>query len=171
MKNAQQMKYLMDQYEGRLLRYLVRMVPLELARDIVQETFVRRWQNEDVEHEAAWLFRVARNLALDHNKREETKMLRKNDPGSVEEALDDQDSAEESLSKQQQKKNLWKLVQSLPAAQKEVLLLKFQEEFSYKEISAVTGHSVSYVGVLIHEGMMSLRAQMSVSPVRGGSNE
>jgi RNA polymerase sigma factor (sigma-70 family) len=171
MKNAQQMKQLMDNYEGRLLRYLVRMIPLELARDIVQETFVRRWQSDDVEHEAAWLFRVARNLALDFNKREETKMLKKNKSESVDEALDEHDSAEESLSKQEQKKNLWKMVQTLPAAQKEVLLLKFQEEFSYKEISAVTGHSVSYVGVLIHEGMMSLRTQMSVVDSRGGSNE
>lgn len=169
MKTACHMKQLMDHYEGRLLRYLVRFAPLENARDMVQETFVRYWQAEDVEHAGPWLFRVARNLALDHNKREETKMLKKNKPASVDEALDEHDSAEESLSKYQQKKELWRLVQTLPAAQKEVLLLKFQEEFSYKEISAVTGHSLSYVGVLIHEGMMSLRLQMK--SVQGGSNE
>ncbi|MCC6137302.1 MAG: sigma-70 family RNA polymerase sigma factor [Bdellovibrionaceae bacterium] len=171
MMTTNKMKQLIDQYEGRLLRFLLRLVTLEIARDIVQEVFLRRWQAEDVENEGPWLFRVARNLALDHYKREDTKMLKNNNPEAVDETLDEQDSAEESLSKQEQKKNLWSLVQKLPVAQKEVMLLKFQEEFSYKEISAVTGHSVSYVGVLIHEGMMNLRTQMVVSSSIGGSHE
>lgn len=169
MKNTLHMKQLMNHYEGRLLRYLLRFVPLETAREIVQETFVRYWQAGDVLHAAPWLFRVCRNLALDHNKREETKMLKASRPTAVDDVVDDHDSAEDSLSKQQQKKELWVLVQNLPAAQKEVLLLKFQEEFSYKEISAVTGHSVSYVGVLIHEGMVRLREQMAQA--QGGSIE
>ncbi len=163
------MKQLMDRYEGRLLRYMVRFVPLETARDIVQETFVRYWQAENVEATAPWLFRVARNQALDINKREETKMLKANSPDAVDDAIDEHDSAEESIAKRQQKKQLWALVQTLPVAQKEVLLLKFQEDFSYKEISAVTGHSVSYVGVLIHEGMMRLRGQLASAS--GGSHE
>lgn len=96
-------------------------------------------------------------------------MLKASRPTAVDDVVDDHDSAEDSLSKQQQKKELWVLVQNLPAAQKEVLLLKFQEEFSYKEISAVTGHSVSYVGVLIHEGMVRLREQMAQA--QGGSIE
>ena len=41
----------------------------------------------------------------------------------------------------------------------EVIILKFQEGRSYKEISEITGHSVSNVGVLIHEGMKILRAK------------
>lgn len=168
MMNAHRMKQLMDQYEGRLLRFLMRLVTLEIARDIVQEVFLRRWQEDNVENEGPWLFRVARNLALDHHKREDTKMLHRNNPDAVDDALDEQDSAEESLAKREQKKNLWQLVQKLPEAQKEVLLLKFQEEFSYKEISAVTGHSVSYVGVLIHEGMMSLRSQINATSLTGG---
>ena len=41
----------------------------------------------------------------------------------------------------------------------EVIILKFQEGRSYKEIAEITGHSVSNVGVLIHEGMKILRAK------------
>jgi DNA-directed RNA polymerase specialized sigma24 family protein len=39
----------------------------------------------------------------------------------------------------------------------EVLIMKLKHELSYKEISEITGHSVSNVGVLIHEGMKELR--------------
>lgn len=49
------------------------------------------------------------------------------------------------------------LVSSLNENQQEVIRLKFQEGFSYKEISEITGHSVSHVGVLIHEAVAKLR--------------
>jgi len=45
----------------------------------------------------------------------------------------------------------------------EVLILKLTHELSYKEISEITGHSVSNVGVLIHEGMKELREMLSES--------
>ncbi|MFP4106623.1 MAG: RNA polymerase sigma factor, partial [Phycisphaerae bacterium] len=51
----------------------------------------------------------------------------------------------------------------LPDNQQEVLLLKFQNGFSYKEISNITGHSVSYVGVLIHTAVKALRNRMTAA--------
>jgi RNA polymerase sigma-70 factor (ECF subfamily) len=61
---------------------------------------------------------------------------------------------------------------TLPASQQEVLRLRFGEELSYKEISAVTGRSVSHVGVLIHEGMKSLRARLAgPAPARAEGGE
>jgi len=63
-------------------------------------------------------------------------------------------------------------VAELPPAQQEVLRLRFQEELSYKEISAVTGHSVSSVGFLIHTGVHRVRRQMqavpAAAPLQGG---
>ncbi|MCB9072866.1 MAG: sigma-70 family RNA polymerase sigma factor [Bdellovibrionaceae bacterium] len=172
MRNEHQMKQLLETYEGRLLRYVHRFVPLEIARDIVQETFVRLWQSQDVDsYVGPWLFKVARRLAFDHNKREDTKMFQRNDPDVISEVIDDSETPEDSLSTHQQKIEIWKQIQSLPQAHKEVLLLKFQEDFSYKEISAVTGHSVSYVGVLIHEGMMTLRKHMLSQSSKGASHE
>ena len=40
-----------------------------------------------------------------------------------------------------------------------MLRLKLQEHLSYQQISAVTGLSVSHVGVLIHNGLKSVRAR------------
>jgi RNA polymerase sigma-70 factor (ECF subfamily) len=48
---------------------------------------------------------------------------------------------------------------ALPASQREVLRLKFQEELSYRDISVVTGLTVNHVGVLIHQGLKALRAR------------
>jgi RNA polymerase sigma-70 factor (ECF subfamily) len=52
------------------------------------------------------------------------------------------------------------LVGRLPENQREVILLKFQRELSYREIAEVTGHSVSNVGFLIHQGVKTLRHRM-----------
>ena len=49
---------------------------------------------------------------------------------------------------------------TLPANQREVLRLKFQSELSYREISEITGHSVSNVGFLIHTGIRNLRDKL-----------
>ena len=48
----------------------------------------------------------------------------------------------------------------LPDNQQEVIRLKFQDGLSYKEISEITGNSVSHVGVLIHNGVKKLRENM-----------
>jgi RNA polymerase sigma-70 factor (ECF subfamily) len=53
------------------------------------------------------------------------------------------------------------LLEALPANQREVIRLKFQNGFSYREISRISGHSVSNVGFLIHVGLKSLRQRVA----------
>jgi RNA polymerase sigma-70 factor (ECF subfamily) len=52
------------------------------------------------------------------------------------------------------------LLEVLPINQREVIRLKFQNGFSYQEISRISGHSVSNVGYLIHAGVKALRLQL-----------
>ena len=51
-------------------------------------------------------------------------------------------------------------LETLPANQQEVIRLKFQHGLSYKEISSVTGLSVSNVGFLMHTGIGALRERL-----------
>jgi len=57
-----------------------------------------------------------------------------------------------------------KILETLPASQQEVIRLKFQNELSYKEISQVTGLSVTNVGFLIHTGLKAIRQNMLAQP-------
>ena len=57
-----------------------------------------------------------------------------------------------------------KILGTLPANQQEVIRLKFQNELSYKEISQVTGLSVTNVGFLIHAGLKAIRQSMLAHP-------
>ena len=151
-----------DQYQGRLIAFAARITgDLESGRDVAQDTFLRLCaQDLDAiaDHLPAWLFRVCRNRALDVRKKEgPLEQLDDNDQASTHgvsvdplRLLEQSDDARRALA----------AVAELPSAQQEVLRLRFQEELSYKEISAITHHSVGNVGFLIHTGIQRVRRQL-----------
>jgi RNA polymerase sigma factor (sigma-70 family) len=148
-------------FEGRLLRYLFRWVPEADAREIVQESFLRLWQQDQEKIHAIlaqWLFTVCRNQALDWHRREGNRAGGANVDFLPHPAA----SPELRLQEAGESHSLKALLSELPFIQQEVIRLKFQEDLSYKEISAITGHSVSYVGVLIHTAISQLRNRLKV---------
>src|SRR6202162_4582756 len=71
---------LIEQYQHRLLRYLVYLSGnRELAEDVFQETWIRvleRGRQYDGRHEfSTWLFTIARNLVIDHLRRKRPASL------------------------------------------------------------------------------------------------
>jgi RNA polymerase sigma factor (sigma-70 family) len=151
-------------FEGPLTLYAARLLrDAEAARDVVQETFLKLCATEhgSIEgHLAEWLFTVCRNRALDVLRKEhrmtqlrDEQVLRclSPDPGPL-------DLAE----RRELFSRALELLESLPANQREVIRLKFQNGFSYQEISRISGHTVTNVGYLIHAGIKALRSQMFV---------
>ena len=56
---------------------------------------------------------------------------------------------------------LLKMIGHLPPNQQEVVRLKFQNGFSYREISRITALSVGNVGFLIHTAVARLRTEFA----------
>ena len=151
-----------DRFERPLTLYATRLLgDAEAARDVVQETFLRLCTQDAAALQprlAEWLFTVCRNKALDV-LRKESRMTRLSeeqvhacvspDPGPSDVA-EGRDAAARVLD----------LLETLPVNQREVIRLKFQNGFSYQEISRITGHSVSNVGYLIHIGIKTLRGRL-----------
>lgn len=152
-----------ENYQRPLTRYVRHILRnLEAARDIVQETFLRLWKNGPVEGERPlriWLYRTARNQAIDFLRKE--GRVRLLEESGENELICPHELPVEKLEKDQARKILLKQMESLPEKYQEVLRLKFQEELSYQEISEITGHSVSHVGVLLHTAIMNLRGRLS----------
>src|SRR5215468_2721874 len=81
---------LIEQYQHRLLRYLVSLSGnRELAEDLFQETWIRvleRGDQYDGKHEfSTWLYAVARNLTIDY--------LRRKHPVSLDGLMEDDEHA------------------------------------------------------------------------------
>ncbi|MFN3168188.1 MAG: RNA polymerase sigma factor [Phycisphaeraceae bacterium] len=139
---------------------------LERARDAAQDTLLRLCQQPPATFErdiaprlAAWLFTVCRNRLIDLH-RKETRMTPA--PGIIQDAVaSPEPSPSEHADAHDQRHCLLALVADLPTHQREVVQLRFQGGLAYREIAEVTGHSTSYVGVLLHEAIKQLRTRMT----------
>ncbi len=61
---------------------------------------------------------------------------------------------------------IFRLVESLPKNQREVVYLKFQCDLSYKEISEITKLSIGNVGLLLHTALNAIRKRVLTEPAR-----
>lgn len=148
--------------ESRLLRYAARVTgDGETARDVVQETFARLWSQNPAELNGKlvpWLYTVCRRCALDV-RRKERRMTSVSDLALLARPSG-MTSASEAAIDREETSGMLKQLMTLSETQQEVVRLKFQDGLSYREISQVTGHSVSHVGVLLHTALKTLREKM-----------
>lgn len=162
-KQAQWIAEALDQYEGRLVRYAGRITGnLEQARDVVQETFARLCGQDPGALNGRlgpWLFAVCRNRAIEL-RRKDRRMYAAGEL-VMESLADAAVTPDESAMEREQSGGILRHLATLPESQQEVVRLKFQESMSYREISEVTGHSVSNVGFLLHTALKTLRERMT----------
>ena len=150
-------------YEGPLLRYAGHLCrDPELAKDAVQDTFVKLWQasgKQPPEKLAAWLFKVCRHRVFEILRKD--KRMISMEPTEVP-ATETAESPQQAFAETEQVQAVTALLGRLPARQQELVRLKFQNGLSYQEISEVTGLSVSNVGVILHQAMTGLRQRAAV---------
>jgi len=101
----------------------------------------------------AWLFRIAANLISDRWQRSGREV---SDEGSIESAQVSPAEIEEV----ERRATLFRLVETLPAEQKRVLVLRFVEEKSIKEVAREVRKTEGAVKQLQFRALTSLRARM-----------
>ncbi len=159
---------LIEQYQHRLLRYLVYLAGnRELAEDLFQETWIRvleRGHQYDGKHEfSTWLYAVARNLTIDY--------LRKKSPVSLDGLMENEDHA--PLEPADSRPMAWEVVQqheqaervsaalvSIPAEYRETVALRFQEGLALEEIATVTGAKLGTVKSRLYRGLNMLMSRL-----------
>jgi len=152
---------LIEQYQHRLLRYLVYLSGnRELAEDLFQETWIRvleRGHQYDGKHEfSTWLYAVARNMTIDY--------LRKKSPLSLDGLMEDEDHAPlepvdtrpigwEVVQQREQADRINAALVSIPAEYREAVVLRFQEGLALDEIATLTQAPLGTVKSRLYRGM------------------
>lgn len=155
---------LIEQYQHRLLRYLIHLTGnRELAEDIFQETWIRvleRGAQYDAKYEfSTWLFSIARNLTIDYQ--------RKKKPASLEGLLDEEEnvsldpadtrpSAFEVAVQHQQAEQITAALSGIPAEYREAVVLRFQEGLALDEIARITSAPLGTVKSRLYRGLGAL---------------
>jgi RNA polymerase sigma-70 factor (ECF subfamily) len=156
---------LVEQYQYRLVRYLISLLgKRDGVDDLVQETWLRvleRGRSYDGHSRfEPWLFRVARNLALDAMRKRPTISLDSNEGDDVRSSPTSGEPSPYTLAaRTQDAERLAHSLQTLESVYREALVLRFQEDLSLQEISVIVGAPVSTVASRIYRGLATLRPQ------------
>jgi RNA polymerase sigma-70 factor (ECF subfamily) len=162
-ENAGFLERTFAEQKAPLTRYAARLLgDADRARDVVQDTFVKLMAQSPEAingHAVEWLFTVCRHRALDVLRKE--GRMRRFEEGQVERVTTSEPRPGRTLEQAETQATVLRLIDRLPPNQQEVVRLKFQNGFSYKEISRITTLSVSNVGFLIHTAVARLRAEFA----------
>lgn len=149
-------------YEARLLRYAASITgDADLARDVVQDTFLRLCaaDRHAVEgHLAPWLYTVCRNRALDVRKKEGRMNPLKE--GQAEAYADTAPGPGDTAAQLETRALVMHAMAGLPEDQREACRLKFQDGLTYREIGQIMGVSLGTVSNLITRAMHDVREQL-----------
>ena len=144
---------LIERHKNRIFNYIFHSVKdTDLANDIFQETFVKAImtikQGRYVEngHFAAWITRIAHNLIIDFYRQEKTENVQSSDSCEID-ILNRKELSEATIEDDiivdQIHNDVRKLVTALPANQREVLLMRYYKNMSFKEIADRTNVSIN----------------------------
>jgi len=128
---------------------------------MVQETFLKLWNNKDklneVKEPEAFAVTVLRNLCLN-------KLRKTNRELSVDEydlGILDSNSLSDSFEAQDEASYLKELIAQLPKLQQQIIMLRHYADCSYEEIETATGLNIKHIRVIISRTRKLLKEQFN----------
>ena len=153
MANAPDAERLYTACQPQVVRFLTRMVgSADAARDLAQDTFLRATRATPPDDEAArraWVFRIARNLALNHMRDRSRR------PEASPQAGDDGAAAGQETALL-----VREALGQLSPADREVFLLRESAGLNYGEIAAACGLTEDAVRARLQRARQALRAML-----------
>jgi RNA polymerase sigma-70 factor (ECF subfamily) len=144
---------LLQRHQSYVYSYILFLVKeKDVADDIFQETFtraiiaIRSHKYQTTGKFSAWLIRIAHNLIIDSSRETESGKLiaqEKFSPCILNDIRLSESAIDTSIIEQQKADQLRKMLDYLPDVQREVILLRFYEDLSFKEIAEKTGVSIN----------------------------
>ena len=140
-------------YADNVYRFILKNLRhSEDAQDVVQSAFEKLWINrEQVDGDKAksYLFTIAYHQMIDH--------LRKVKRMSYKEVIPDQALGSENQPQRFVKQALDQALATLTETQRNLVMLKDYEGYSYQEIGEIMGLNESQVKVYLHRARLQLR--------------
>lgn len=144
---------LLLRHQSRVYNYIYQMVKeRDLTEDIFQETFVkaittiRQGRYTETGKFSAWINRIARNLVIDYFRQEKAEASVSADDENFD-VLNrkelSEDTIEDLMIDSQIRDDIRRLIKHLPKAQRQVLVMRYYRNLSFKEIAEATGVSIN----------------------------
>ena len=153
-------------HRGPLYRFLLRQsrnqaLADEFFQDVWQRVIAARagWKPDAAF--ATWLFRIAHNRLNDHWRAAKHRPTAPEDGDERAARVPDPSTPERELSEFEQRRRLQLAMAELPDEQREVLVLRLEQELSLEEIGAITGVGRETVKSRLRYAMDKLRQRLN----------
>lgn len=164
--NEDALTKLIKRHESKIYGFIYSKIPdRDITNDIFQDTFIKviktlksNSYNEEGKF-LPWVMRISHNLVVDHyRKNKKMPMFRETEEFLIFSIMsDDSLTIENKIIAEQVEMDLQKLIEELPADQKEVLVMRMYQDMSFKEISESTGVSINTALGRMRYALMNLR--------------
>jgi RNA polymerase sigma-70 factor (ECF subfamily) len=167
---------LVRRYQRPIAAYVYRMVAdYDAALDLTQEVFIKvygslaRYRSEY--KFSTWIYKIAHNAAIDHLRRHPMREQALLDEvgGEPRELLiaNDSPSPEQEYAGKERRAEIEAVVCELPAAYKELVVLRHAHDLSYDEIAEVTGLPLGTVKNRLFRAREAMRQQFTERGITG----
>ncbi len=168
--NENAFELLVNRHKNKVYTTILLIVKdTETAEDLLQDTFIKAIHtmkggryNEEGKF-SSWICRIAHNLAIDYFRKEKrSPMINLDDNSNIFNHLSFSEESIETLQiKEETHDRLRELIQQLPEAQKEVLIMRHYADMSFQEIAEATGVSINTALGRMRYALINLRKKMT----------
>ncbi|MFY7742279.1 MAG: RNA polymerase sigma factor [Flavobacterium sp.] len=164
--DEQALAILIERHQSKIYGFIYSKVQdRDITDDVFQDTFIKviktlksNSYNEEGKF-LPWVMRIAHNLIVDHfRKNKKMPMQRETEEYSVFSFMSDTSmNIEGRIITEQVEADLLRILDELPADQKEVLVMRMYQDLSFKEIADLTGVSINTALGRMRYAILNLR--------------
>jgi len=163
--NQESFKLLIERHTSSIYNFSVRFVGKDYAKDIVQDVFLKVWKNIerfDIKKASfkTWIFRITRNTITDYLRKKKMipfSFLNSEEENFADSIEDEVVLPDEALAKIEDVELLNNLLNKMPINYREVLVLYYQEDMTFKEIGELLGKPLNTVKSYYRRALIMLR--------------
>jgi len=144
---------LLGRHQAYIYSYILFLVKdSDVANDFFQDTFsraivaIRSHKYQSSGKFSAWLTRIAHNLIIDKSRECETTCTVREDqvkPKTLNSLRLSEATREDEIINRQTRESIRRMLDYLPDTQREVIVMRFYDDLSFKEIAQQTGVSIN----------------------------
>ncbi len=147
-----------NQYSDNIFRFCyVKTSKRDVALDLTQESFTKFWEyitnGNEVTEPKALLYRIATNLVIDYYRKKKSDSLDALTVAGFDVVLEENQSVETQF----EIKQLHQKISQLPDKYKDILLMRYVDDLSVKEIAEVYDEHENTISVRIHRAVEKLK--------------
>ncbi len=168
--NGMALEVLVNRYKDKIYTSILFLVKDKyVAEDLFQDVFIkiidtiRNNRYTDEGKFLSWAMRISHNLCVDHfRKVKRSPAIKTSDDRDIFELIDSTETrADIKMMQHQSHEKVSRLLDMLPAEQREVIVLRHDADLSFKEISQMTNCSINTALGRMRYGLINLRKMLS----------